>query len=459
MNIEKVRYNLMVAHSGDTSKYVNTVKDAVRFFCAEYEKYNENGVDFDVKDYNDATFSTYSEKTTQTIVFEQFAGHADLIIALIGKRIGDGLREELSAAKKEKKQVFVYLDSSGIVYDVFNPDGDNAKLEQDVKNAREIAKEFANTGYANPFFDETQLKKHIVNDLARFLKHRRSIDYELKDKTYREFTLKEVDRYRDEIGSVIKPLKDSNETSSTRTNVSSSVINHSKANIVEMLRLLRNMIAKEFNFLDYTDITVTFTWGYHEPRDSDERLIIPSEENVILLNHSGSSVKINDLVKEATSLLHYMLVSGIDYKFYQHKSFAYEKGHYYWSSNEVRDKKKAEKTSNKEYGGSIFCYRIPLNGDGTTTNNYAVGFIMVSTGEQPITNTTHDEIRDQVKQSIKHMIDYRIKPQLLVEMAILYLSHLKHDITNTNYEKSELQKKIEEDYEQEHKEQEHKQRP
>lgn len=446
MTNEKVYYNLMVAHSGDTSEYVDVVKEAVKQFCAEYEKYNENGIDFDVKDYNDATYSTYSEQSTQTIVFEQFAGHANLIIALIGKRIGDGLREELSAAKREKKQVFVYLDNTGILYDVFNPDGRDSKLEQDVKNVRAIAKEFANTGFAKPFADEVQLKKHIIDDLGRFLKHRRRIDYELKDQTYREFTLKEVDRYRNVIDSTIKRINDNEPLPLASNYANNSAIDHAKANIVEMMRLLRNLIAKEYNFRDYTDITVTFTWGYHNPKNPKEKIIIPTEPNVILLNHSGSSVKINKLVKESTSLLHYMLVTGIDYKFYQHKAFAFSKNRYYWSPNEVQDKKNAQKSDNNEYGGSIFCYRIPLNGDGTTTNNYAVGFIMVSTNEQPITNTTHEDIRDQVKRSIKHMIDFRIKPQLLVEMAKLYILHLENSVINS--EETEIEKSIREEYEQ-----------
>ncbi len=441
-----IRYNLMVAHSGDTSEYVSTVKEAIRLFCINYEKYNENGISFDVQDYNDATFSTYSEKRTQTIVFEQFAGHADLIIALIGKRIGDGLREELTAAKKERKQTFIYLDSTGLMYDVFNPDEDHSKLEQDVNNIRSIAQEFSNTGYAKPFANTEQLKEHIINDLSSFLRFRRSVNYELKDLSYREFSLKEVDRYREEIAEVILTRKKGITINSVDDN---RVISHSKANINEMMRLLREMISEKYN-IDHTDVTVTFTWGYHNPDNEHEQIILPSQDNIVLLNHYGSCAKIKELLCEPTSLLRFMLVSGASYKWYQYKSFAYKKGRYYWSSNEVHDKKMSKTLNDGEAcGGSIFCYRIGLNGDGTTTNNYVVGFIMVSTGEHPITNTTHEDNREQVKQTIKHMIDFRIKPQLLVEMAVLYLSHLKQDFQSNNDVDDELKNAIEaiqEDY-------------
>ena len=97
--------------------------------------------------------------------------------------------------------------------------------------------------------------------------------------------------------------------------------------------------------------------------------------------------------------------------------------------NEYLEKNKA-KESEEEWGGSIFCYRVVLNGDGSSTNNYLVGFIMASTYEKPIINTVHDSIRKQVKQTIRNMIDFRIKPQLLTELSQLYLVYLQRFSNN-----------------------------
>lgn len=424
-----VSYNLMVAHSGDTSEFVSIVKEAANIFCKEYSKYNENEVFFDVKDYNDATYSTYSDKGTQTVVFEQFAGYADLMIALIGKRIGNGLRDELKASKIENKQTFVYLYNAGIPYDIFNPMGENSKIAQDVQNVIEIANEFANIGFAKTFSGKEQLIQNIFDDLGRFLKHRRSVNYELKDPSYRKFALNEVERYRKEIALLIEERKQL-----TQRPISTSLLDrieeHARTNISELMHLLKEMISDKYQ-LDITDITVSFVWGYHDPDDHEEAVIIPSQDNVIVLNHAGAPAKLVELLKTPDSLLRHMLVTGANYKWYQHKSYAYQRGHYYWSINEYRDKKRAlseQKLENteaqEEWGGSIFCYRILLNGDGSSTSSYTVGFVMASTYERPFTNTTHDEIREQVKQTIGHMIDFRIKPQLLVEMAQLYLAYL-----------------------------------
>ena len=420
-----VSYRLMVAHSGDTSEFVSIVKEAANLFCKEYSKYNENEVFFDVKDYNDATYSTYNDKGTQTVVFEQFAGYADLMIALIGKRIGAGLRDELKASKLENKQTFVYLYNAGIPYDIFNPMGANSQIEQDVKNVIEIANEFANIGFAKTFSGKEQLIQHIFDDLGRFLKHRRSVNYELKDPSYRQFALNEVERYRKEIALSIEEKRQL-----TQRQISTSLLDrieeHARTNISELMHLLKEMISEKYQ-LDITDITVSFVWGYHDPDNHEEVVIIPSQDNVIVLNHAGAPAKLVELLKAPNSLLRHMLVTGANYKWYQHKSYAYQKGHYYWSINEYRDRKRAQTEntdSQEEWGGSIFCNRIILNGDGSSTSSYAVGFVMASTYERPFTNTAHDEIREQVKQTIGHMIDFRIKPQLLVEMAQLYLTHL-----------------------------------
>ena len=314
-----IKYNLMVAHSGDTAGFVDVVKEAVDLFCKEYSKYNDNDILFDVKDYNDATFSSYSEEETQSIVFEQFAGHADIVVALIGKRIGDGLRKELHAAKEEHKQTFVYLHNAGIPYDVFSPN--KGQLEKEIQNALDIAKEFYNIGYAKPFVGNSQLIEHVMNDLGRFLQFRLYSTYELKDQSYRDYSLLDVDRYRKEIGITVSQTKKQQCSGDADPNkqleaVISRIEDHSKANIIDLMRLFRKMISDRYG-LEYTDITVSFVWGYHDPINN-EKIIIPSE--VIVLNHAGAPAKLIDLLRVPHSLLRFMLVTGANYEWYQHKS-------------------------------------------------------------------------------------------------------------------------------------------
>ena len=102
-------YTLMVAHSSDTSDFIGVVKTAAAHFCNEVNKYNQSQIQIEVKDFNDAVFSTASVDETQDVVFEQFAGHPDIVIALIGEHLGEGLKKELESFAKEGKQTSLYL--------------------------------------------------------------------------------------------------------------------------------------------------------------------------------------------------------------------------------------------------------------------------------------------------------------------------------------------------------------
>ncbi len=425
-----VCYNLMIAHSNDTSELVPTVKRAVNEFCELFRKFNFVPIDFDVHDFSDSVYSTHKQQNTQSIVFEQFAGRTDMAIALIGERIGSGLKEELEAFMKEKKQVFVYLYDKGL--SVYNSLG-NAK--QSIEEIMGVVTQFNNTGYAKIFSTKEELANYIIDDIALFLKHRRRTKYELSDITYSSFAYDEVDRYRNEIINAMKAhRKNTQQDESDDCNaLLHLMVRHSHTNITELLRLFREIIADEYD-LDYTDITVSFVWGYHDWTKDSETLILPNSKNVVSLNHSGTPAKLPQLLKQERSLLRYVILQGYNYKWYQYKSFACSKKRYWWPDNEVSVRAQCRKKFTCEscnddgkdrcYGGSIFCYKIVLNGDAAKTNNFAVGYIMVSTYKKPITNTVHDAIRDEVKQSIKHLIDYRVKPQLLVELAQLYLAQV-----------------------------------
>lgn len=449
-------YNLMVAHSGDTTGFVDTVKRAVAQFCSEYNKYNVHSVSFEVKDFNDATFAEYSQDATQSIVFEQFAGRANIVIALVGEYLGKGLEAELNSFEKEKKQTFVYLYDGG-----FRAYSHWGTYEEDVvkktKHVKEVIGKFKDKGFAKIFVTDEELVKHIINDLGRFIQHRQRIKYELQDKSYARFAFDEVDRYRKDIPCLEDDVVNNQKGSLTLERALGWIKEHATTNIQELMRLLRTMLADEFN-LDYSDITVSFVWGYHIPQKIENETIIRIDpRNVISLNHSGTPAKLLDLLNQPDSLLKHMILSGASYKWYQYKSYACRKGRYWWPSYEQNEKdacrrqymqeKKAgsvvpccdkctekanfesdfedsEAKKGRQYGGSIFCYRIVLNGDASKTNNYASGYLMVSTYHKPFTNTEHDSIRDEVSDSIKNMIDYRIKPQLLVELSQLYIAHL-----------------------------------
>lgn len=450
-------YNLMIAHSADTTEFVDVVKTGVTKFCNEYNSYNINAISFDVKDFNDATFATYSQADTQDIVFEQFAGHADIVIALIGARIGKGLQKELESFIKEKKQTFVYLYDGGFRaynhWDTYRTD-----IAKEVKNVTKVIGQMKDNGYSKIFVAKEELITHIINDLRRFFAYRQRTKFELLDKSYARFAYDEVDRYRKEISSLICNFisRDTVDTADSKTRMIKWIEEHSQTNILELMRLLRSMLAREFD-LDYTTMAITFVWGYHNPKKSDnEKLIKLNAHNVISLNHSGSPAKLIELLKHPTSLLRYMIESDVSYKWYQYKSYACAKGRYWWTRYEASEKKKCinyhhnykmlppnspcpkcaiikntsedeqTKTANtdQQFGGSIFCYRVTLNGDGIDTNNYALGYIMVATNQKPFTNTVHDSIRDKVKETIKNMVTYRIKPQLLVELSQLYIAYL-----------------------------------
>lgn len=429
-------YKIMIAHSGDTAEFVSVVKEATKLFQEDFKNYNnDEELRFEVKDYNDEVFSTYDKRATQTVVFEQFAGHSDMLIALIGKRMGDGLKQELLAAEQEGKQTFVYLYNKALPYDVF--DSKTRKhIRSETKNIQAIARKFFNIGYAKVFYDSKQLTECVKSDIGRFLRYKKNYDYELSDPSYIVFSFDEVDRYRNEIAKVVPTINstsiptDASALSEYYQNKISSQIKrdreHARASINELLRLLRSLISKRFR-IEESDISATFAWGYHEPGDGNESVIIPTES--IGLNHSGEPAKLKELL-ERKSLLRFMLTTGASFEWYQYKSDAYKDNRYYWSRYEYDEKKKTSDRIKKNLGGSIFCYRIGLNGDGAETNNYAVGFVMVSTHETPITNTIHDSIRNQTERTIKHMLEMRIKPQLLVEMSQLYLAYLEEKALN-----------------------------
>lgn len=474
-------YNLMVAHSSDTSEFVDAVKADVAKFCIEYNKYNVKSVVFEVQDFNDATFAQFSKKDTQDVVFEQFAGRTDIVIALVGNRMGPGLRTELESFLRENKQTFVYLYDGGFrIYSRWNEEPNfKETILNDVDETMKLVREFYNKGYAKIFVSKGELAMHIIEDLGRFIQHRQRIKYELLDKSYSRFAYDEVDRYRSEIPAIEEAF--CNEYFSSHKNENEIIIRwmqeHSKTNILELMRLLRSMLADEFD-LDYSDITVSFVWGYHNPSNKEERLIRINSQNVISLNHSGTPAKLEDLLKNKSSLLRYMIVSGMVFKWYQYKSFACSKGRYWWPnyenseknkcmamygdnnnkratsenccrncSNQCGTEKKEEKASEHQFGGSIFCYRIVLNGDAAKTNNYASGYIMVSTYFKPFTNTEHPDIRNEVRDSIKNMVDYRIKPQLLVELAQLYTAYLYSGNKEIPDEYEETWEEIEKDCE------------
>ncbi len=509
-------YNLMIAHSGDTTEFVDIIKMAVDRFCSEHNKYNNNAISFDVRDFNDATFATYSQAKTQDVVFEQFAGHADIVIALIGRKLGEGLRAELESFISEDKQIFLYLYDGGFrVYSRWETYEEDVK--RDASNAGDIIKKTKDKGYTKIFVTKEELTKYIVDDLARFIVHRRKIRFELLDKSYARFAYDEVDRYRKEILSLERIVtkgiaedssKDIADDSSKDIAEGASkgiaedaskgrmiewIKEHSLTNILELMRLLRSMLAEEYD-LDYTDITVSFVWGYHNPKkSSNEKLIRLSSRNIISLNHSGTPAKLIELLERPESLLRYMLKTSVSYKWYQYKSYACQKDRYWWPNYEISEKTRCqewhsgdcqnptcerckkridssiandnknektpeknnkesgdtpEKNIDKQFGGSIFCYRIVLNGDAASTNNYVLGYIMVSTYQKPFTNTVHDSIREEVKESIKNMVNYRIKPQLLVELSQLYIAYLysgcKDEGENEDYVNA--WKKIEKSY-------------
>lgn len=464
-------YNLMIAHSSDTTEFVDVIKTAVNGFCNEHNKYNINAVSFDVRDFNDATFATYSQAKTQDVVFEQFAGHADIVIALIGRKLGDGLRAELESFIRENKQTFLYLYDGGFrVYsrwETYEKD-----ISQDTNKVDEIIEKTKDKGYVKIFVTKEQLITYIVDDLARFIIHRRKIKFELLDKSYARFAYDEVDRYRKEILSLERTDLTSSTDDVSKGRMIEWIKEHSLTNILELMRLLRSMLAEEYD-LDYTDITVSFVWGYHNPKKvNEEKLIRLNPRNVISLNHSGTPAKLIELLKNPDSLLRYMIETSVSYKWYQYKSYACQKGRYWWPNYEISEKTKCKayhsgncpqpigescskcidslivndnkneetpkENNDQQFGGSIFCYRIVLNGDSASTNNYALGYVMVSTYQKPFTNTVHDSIRDVVKESIKNMVNYRIKPQLLVELSQLYIAHLysgcKDEVEDKRYD-------------------------
>lgn len=434
----------MVAHSSDTIEFVDVVKDAVALFCNEYNKYNQKSILLEVKDFNDAVFSIASNDETQEVVFEQFAARPDIVIVLVGERLGDGLKKELESFTKENKQVFLYLYDGGFrVYKEWH--SYEERLKKFKEDMDEVYQKFHNKGFAKIFANREELISHIMNDLGRYIKHRHKVRYELADKSYNRFAFDEVDRYRKEIHTLINEVKEAR----TMARAAEWIEDHSKTNILELLRMLRSLLAEEYD-LDIDDITVSFVWGYHNPEKENEIVIWLDPQNVISLNHSGTPAKLSELIQHQNSLLRYMIVNGITYKWYQYKSYACMKGRYWWPETEKSEKDKCMrrhssaveqakermcfgcKNSDKnrtnsnedQFGGSIFCYKIALNGDGAKTNNYVLSYIMVSTYRKPFTNTTHGVIRDEVEQRIKNMIDYRIKPQLLVELSQLYIAYL-----------------------------------
>lgn len=449
-------YTLMVAHSSDTTDYVSIVKLAVTRFCNEFNKYNQSQIQIEVKDFSDAVFSTASEDETQEVVFEQFAARPDIVIALVGERLGDGLKKELESFARENKQTFLYLYDGGFrVYKEWH--SYEERLKKFKNDMDEIYGKIHNKGLAKIFANQDELTAHVIDDLGRYFKHRHRVKYELADKTYSNFAFDEVDRYRKEILTLLNSNHEPNLKKATTW-----IKDHSRSNILELMRLLRSMLAEEYS-LDLEDITVSFVWGYHKPEKSDEKkevVIKLDQECVISLNHSGTPAKLIELLKNPNSLLRYMIVNGVGYKWYQYKSYACMQGRYWWPDAEKSEMEKCmrkhgipnnntprertckvcynkdqNQTVSKEeqFGGSIFCYRIALNGDGSKTNNYVLSYIMVSTYRKPFTNTTHGVIRDEVEQSIKNMIDYRIKPQLLVELSQLYISYL-YDSTSSHEE-------------------------
>ena len=437
-------YTLMVAHSSDTSGFVGVAKTATAHFCNEFNKYNQSRIQIEVKDFNDAVFSTASEDETQEVVFEQFAGHPDIVIALIGERLGEGLKKELESFAKEGKQTFLYLYDGGFrVYKEWHTYEE--RLKSFKSDMDEIYKRIHNRGFAKIFANKDELTSHIVDDLGRYIKHRHRVKYELADKSYARFAFDEVDRYRKEISSLIADPK----TKDLKQAIA-WINDHSRSNILELMRTLRTLLSEEY-CLDMEDITISFAWGYHDPKNENEKVIRLDQECIISLNHSGTPAKLNELLRNPNSLLRYMIVNGVGYKWYQYKSYACMKGRYWWPDAEKSEMEKCmskhgvidlnatirrtckvcknkdlNQTDSKEdqFGGSIFCYRIALNGDGAKTNNYVLSYIMVSTYRKPFTNTTHGMIRNEVEQRIKSMIDYRIRPQLLVELSQLYISYL-----------------------------------
>lgn len=437
-------YSVMVAHSSDTTEFVGIVKTAVTQFCNEFNKYNQSQIQIEVKDFNDAVFSTASGDETQEVVFEQFAARPDIVVALIGERLGEGLKKELESFAKEGKQTFLYLYDGGFrVYKEWH--SYEERLKKFKSDMDEIYNRIHNRGFTKIFANKEELTTHVVDDLGRYIKHRHRVKYELADKSYSRFAFDEVDRYRKEISSLIADPK-----TKDLKQAMAWINDHSRSNILELMRTLRTLLSEEY-CLDMEDITISFAWGYHNPKKENEIVIHLDQECIISLNHSGTPAKLIELLSHHNSLLRYMIVNGVGYKWYQYKSYACMKGRYWWPEAEKSEMEKCmrkhgvldmnaavtrtckvcknkdqNQTDCKEdqFGGSIFCYRIALNGDGANTNNYVLSYIMVSTYRKPFTNTTHGIIRDEVEQRIKSMIDYRIKPQLLVELSQLYISYL-----------------------------------
>lgn len=204
-------YSLMIAHSADTTEFVDVVNAGVSKFCSEHNKHNINAISIDVKDFNDAIFPTYSPKDTQDIVFDQFAGHPDIIIALIGARIGGGLKKELDSFLAENKQTFIYLyDGCFKVYSHW--DMDDKGISDKLGEILEIRNKRKDVGYSKVFVKKEELITYIIDDLARFLMYRQKTKFELADKSYSMFAREEVDRYRNKIRSIISLITKENGT-------------------------------------------------------------------------------------------------------------------------------------------------------------------------------------------------------------------------------------------------------
>ena len=536
-------YNMIVAHSADTNDFVKNVKVAVDEFCKTYTKYNTLPLAFEVQDFNDAMYSTAEEKDTQEIVFEQFAGGAEIAIVLIGNYIGESLKKEIESFRKEKKQTFLYMyDGKLSVYRDFG------KALDSLNKVKEIVDSFENRGFFKVFGTEEELERHIKDDLIRFIHHRQSVKFDLTDKSYQNFAFDEIDRYRVEIKSLVNRLinnKDGKEESGEQKNewdcfdtcMIARLERHCRTNILELLRVLRRTLSDDYD-IEMTDITVSFVWGYHNVNENEnvkenenakekEVVIIPSPENIITLNHSGTPAKLVQLLEAPNCLLRRMLIEGKIFEWYQYKSEACSKNRYWWPDYESEEKEQCmkahgfsnclkttqlcsccktngdasqqpnenkeganqtkeeksntgfkddkikgsfeclvedkrvrgnfecisndirieNKENNDKFGGSIFCYRIVLNGDASSTNNYAVGYIMVSTYKKQFTNSTHDYIVRMVKDSIKATIDHRIKPQLLVELAQLYILNLEKKSYIKEESPASNQYKVDNEYE------------
>jgi len=252
-------YSVMVAHSSDTTEFVGIVKTAVTQFCNEFNKYNQSQIQIEVKDFNDAVFSTASGDETQEVVFEQFAARPDIVVALIGERLGEGLKKELESFAKEGKQTFLYLYDGGFrVYKEWH--SYEERLKKFKSDMDEIYNRIHNRGFTKIFANKEELTTHVVDDLGRYIKHRHRVKYELADKSYSRFAFDEVDRYRKEISSLIADPK-----TKDLKQAMAWINDHSRSNILELMRTLRTLLSEEY-CLDMEDITISFAWGYHNPK-------------------------------------------------------------------------------------------------------------------------------------------------------------------------------------------------